>query len=235
MPKQSVENAIKTGAGVRLYDLLLLLAVDLSNCLHIFQSVFLCARLSTHLSIWDWKNCLHIFHFVLLYARLSAHLLVCLTVCPTVYPSFSLSDCMPIFQSVWLYAWLSAHLSVCLTLCQTVCQTVCPSVSLFDCMPDRLPIFQSVRLYAHLSVCLTVCLTVRPTVYPSYSLSDCMPDCLPIFIISFCEKKWWNKVYVYFAEAMRVHHNYLDLWYKIMFDSMASLAMLWKKLDTCYF
>ena len=41
MPKQGVENAIKTGAGVRLYDFLILLYVDLSNCVEYtqFQSV----------------------------------------------------------------------------------------------------------------------------------------------------------------------------------------------------
>ena len=37
MPKQSVENAIKTGAGVRLYDFLFLLDVDLFNCLRNFS------------------------------------------------------------------------------------------------------------------------------------------------------------------------------------------------------
>ncbi len=93
-------------------------SLSLSICLPVPSSVCLCACPSGHQivcpSIHSSAVCLAICH---------------LAICPSVWPSVSLSVCLSGHLSIWPSVCLSGSLSVCLFVCPSVCLSVCSNHS----------------------------------------------------------------------------------------------------------
>uniref|UniRef100_A0A671PCX1 pyruvate kinase n=1 Tax=Sinocyclocheilus anshuiensis TaxID=1608454 RepID=A0A671PCX1_9TELE len=107
---------------------------------------------------------------------------VCLSVCPFVWLSLSVSLCPSVclYFSVCPFVFLSVHLSVCLSVHSSVCLSVHPSVGLCVCLylsvhPFVCPfVFLSVSVSLSVHPSVSIFISVHLSVHPPVSLSLCL-------------------------------------------------------------